>query len=390
VKRIFTTFLIAVLLPGIFSMALQNTPNHVKYIAQTGDGIFSVLRKYELEKSNCNLQYFSKINNLEDNQSLKKDQVYELPIIIKTYDGVSIRSTIGDNNLDLAKAIQDFNNKMLELGLKNQAYTENNELWIPHNLMECDYPKPQVAVLTEGKFPIFGPKYSNIEPLGNELGGWVFYIVAGHGGPDPGAMAEINGKTVSEDEYAYDISLRLTRNLIAHGATAYAIIRDPNDGIRDEEILECDNDEYCYPNDPIPLSQMDRLRQRSNAINKLYTEYKKQGKKQLAICIHIDSRSNEKRVDMFFYHHSKSTIGKKYAETLHGIVKAKYDYYNPWRGYDGDVSSRDLFMLRETYPTTVYIELGNLQNPKDQSRFTIVSNRQAVADWFTEGLMKIE
>ncbi|MGB0432466.1 MAG: N-acetylmuramoyl-L-alanine amidase, partial [Bacteroidia bacterium] len=69
---------------------------------------------------------------------------------------------------------------------------------------------------------------------------------------------------------------------------------------------------------------------------------------------------------------------------------AKYDYYNPWRGYDGDVSSRDLFMLRETYPTTVYLELGNIQNAKDQDRFTIVSNRQAVADWLTDGLMKID
>ncbi|MBI1183893.1 N-acetylmuramoyl-L-alanine amidase [bacterium] len=383
-------FAIATLLLLLLSAAPQSEPQHVKYIAQTGDGIFSVLRKYGLDKSNCNYQYFFKINNIHDDKNLIRDAVYELPIRIFTYDDNSIRSTIGDNNMVLAKMIQDYNNLMVEAGLKNQNYTENKELWVPFNLLECDYPKVHAGVLTEGKFPIFGPQYSNIDPIDNSLNGWVYYIISGHGGPDPGAMAEIDGHTVSEDEYAYDISLRLTRNLIAHGATAYMITRDPNDGIRDTEYLECDNDEYCYPNDAIPLSQMDRLRQRSRAVNKLYTDYKKQGKKQLAICIHIDSRSTEKRVDMFFYHHAKSNSGKQYAETLYSTIKSKYDFYNPWRGYDGDVSARDLFMLRETYPTTVYIELGNLQNPKDQDRFTIVSNRQAVADWLTDGLLKIE
>lgn len=389
-NRFIPKLFVFLILLTLTSGAPQDLPNHVKYIAQTGDGIYAVLRKYGLEKSNCNLQYFFKINDLHTSKSLIKDQVYDLPIIIYTYDGTSIRSTIGDDNLEVAKTIQEFNERMLELGLKNQAYTENKELWVPHSFLECDYPSLAKPALTEGKFPIFGPNYSNIDPIDNSLSGWVFYIIGGHGGPDPGAMATIDGKTVSEDEYAYDISLRLTRNLIAHGATAYIITRDPNDGIRDEELLECDNDEYCYPNSAIPLSQMERLRQRSSAINKLYNEYKKSGKKQLAICLHIDSRGTEKRVDMFFYHHAKSAKGKKYANVLHNTIKSKYDYYNPWRGYDGDVSARDLYMLRETYPTTVYIELGNIQNEKDQDRFTMVSNRQAVADWLTDGLKKID
>lgn len=364
--------------------------DHVKYIAQTGDGIYAVLRKYELHKANCNLQYFFRVNDIRDDKGLIKNQVYELPIEIYKYDGVSIRSTIGDNNLSLAKSIEAYNEKMASVGLKNQSFKENNELWVPHSYLNCDYPSLAKPKLTEGKFPIFGPEYADIDPIDNRLSDWVFYVVGGHGGPDPGAMTEIDGYKVSEDEYAYDIALRLARNLISHGATAYVITRDPNDGIRDEAILECDDDETCYPDSKIPLRQLDRLRQRSKAINSLYTKYKKQGKKQLAICLHIDSRQNDKRVDMFFYHHTKSTRGKEIANVLHATIKEKYDYYNPWRGYDGDVSARDLYMLRETYPTTVYLELGNIQNPKDQGRFTIVSNRQAVADWLTDGLLKLD
>ena len=378
---------------GVFGLSTESLSaghDHVKYVAQKGDGIYALLRKYELNKGNCNLQYFFRVNDIRDDQNLIKDQLYELPIEVYPYDGVSIRTTIGDNNLSLAQSIEAYNERMVAAGLKHKTYQENKELWVPHSYLACDYPSLAKPKLTEGKFPIFGPEYADIDPIDDNLSGWVFYVVGGHGGPDPGAMTEINGQKVSEDEYAYDIALRLARNLISHGATAYVVTRDPNDGIRDDAILVCDEDETCYPNSKIPLKQIDRLRQRSKAINGLYSKYKKQGKKQLAICIHIDSRSNDKRVDMFFYHHINSKKGKEVANVLHATIKEKYDYYNPWRGYDGDVSARDLFMLRETYPTTVYLELGNIQNPKDQDRFTIVSNRQAVADWLTDGLLKIK
>ena len=41
----------------------------------------------------------------------------------------------------------------------------------------------------------------------------------------------------AEDEYAYDITLRLAKELLAHGAEVYIIIQDENDGIRDDFVL---------------------------------------------------------------------------------------------------------------------------------------------------------
>ena len=379
-------------MPFLLAQTTDTEQKFVKYVAQSGDGLFAVLRKYELDEESCNLQYFTKINDLHEDLSLIKDKVYNLPITVYSYNGISIRSTIGNENLELAVAIEKYNDKMHSQGLKHQSFKDNKELWVPHGLLNCSNLSTTMTTTTTntGKnFPLFGAKYAQVQPIDNSLNNWVFYIVGGHGGPDPGAVAEIDGVTVSEDEYAYDISLRLSRKLIQYGATAYMITRDDNDGIRDDKILACDKDETCYPSQKIPLNQMQRLRQRSKAVNDLYGKYKKAGKKQMALCIHIDSRSNEKRVDMFFYHHTKSTTGKKYAEILHQTIKEKYDFYNPWRGYDGDVSARDLYMLRETHPVTVYLELGNIQNPKDQGRFTLVGNRQAVADWLADGMKKL-
>ena len=90
---------------------------------------------------------------------------------------------------------------------------------------------------------------------------------------------------------------------------------------------------------------------------------------------------------MFFYHHPKSKSGKALAHNLKNTVNEKYQKYQKNRGYEGTVGSRNLYMLREPLPTTVYIELGNIRNAKDQKRFVLESNRQAVANWLADGLL---
>lgn len=133
-------------------------------------------------------------------------------------------------------------------------------------------------------------------------------MVSGHGGPDPGAMGVYAGKTISEDEYAYDITLRLAKELLAHGAMVYIIIQDENDGIRDERILEIDHDEVAYLGKTIPLNQVARLKQRVEIVNDLYKSNK--GKYQRLIVTHVDSRSVSQNIDVFFYHHEHSKNGK--------------------------------------------------------------------------------
>jgi N-acetylmuramoyl-L-alanine amidase len=45
-------------------------------------------------------------------------------------------------------------------------------------------------------------------------------------------------------------------------------------------------------------------------------------------------------------------------------------------------------MLRHADPVSTYIELGNINHPRDQKRLLEVSNRQAIANWLTLGLLK--
>jgi N-acetylmuramoyl-L-alanine amidase len=235
-------------------------------------------------------------------------------------------------------------------------------------------------------FKIFGVAYQDVKITGSRLKGAVYYLKSGHGGPDPGAMAKYQNHILCEDEYAYDVILRLGRKLIENGATVYFIIRDPNDGIRNDEYLKPDKDEYCYPNLTIPLNQVQRLKQRTNAINSVFDKNK--GKFQRMISIHVDSRSKGENIDVFFYHDKVSKKGKKAATILKNTFEDKYREHQPDRGYRGSVSERNLYVLTHSRPVSVFIELGNIQHSLDQKRIIDSNNRQALANWLAEGLIR--
>ncbi|UCG28127.1 MAG: N-acetylmuramoyl-L-alanine amidase [Bacteroidales bacterium] len=238
-----------------------------------------------------------------------------------------------------------------------------------------------------GRYPIFGKEYEMVERKDDQLEGAVFYLVSGHGGSDQGASIKKGNSMVCEDEYAYDITLRLARRLIEHGALVYMITRDNNDGIRPGEFLKPDSDETCYPDNPIPAKQTQRLRQRASAVNLLYRKNRFKTY-QRAVIIHLDSQSRSSNIDVYFYHHPNSRSGKELATILQQTLKEKYRINQPNRGYTGTVGTRNLYMLKKTTPVSVFIELGNIRNYRDQLRFLRENNRQALANWLCEGLIK--
>jgi len=245
--------------------------------------------------------------------------------------------------------------------------------------------KPATSASKALNFNLFGTRYANVEVKDNALKGAVYYLTSGHGGPDPGAMGKYQGHVVCEDEYAYDVTLRMARNLVEHGATVYMIVIDKNDGIRDDAFLTPDKDEVTYPNQTIPLNQVKRLHQRVEVINQLYN--KNGNKFQRFIEIHVDSRSKGENVDLFFYHDPKSKKGEEVAIILQKTFQNKYKEVQPNRGYSGTVSERNLYVLKNTYPVGVFIELANMNHERDIKRLIIPDNRQAVANWLTLGLI---
>lgn len=250
-------------------------------------------------------------------------------------------------------------------------------------------PKPTSEDSKQGgvkrKNKLFGKKYADYTVKSNKLKGAVFFLSSGHGGPDPGAIGKVDGHTLHEDEYAYDITLRLARRLLEEGATVHIIIQDAKDGIRDERYLANSRRETCM-GQAIPLNQVKRLKQRVDKINSLSRQSEEKYKR--GVFIHLDSRSQKKQLDVFFYHSKNSTNGKKLAGTMRETFRNQYQKHQPNRGFTGTVSSRELYVLDKTLPVGLFAELGNIQNSFDQRRFLDYNNRQALANWMCMGFIK--
>lgn len=232
--------------------------------------------------------------------------------------------------------------------------------------------------------PLFGKGQASFKVTSSELKGACFYLVSGHGGPDPGAIGRIGKAELHEDEYAYDIVLRLARNLMMKGAKVHIIIQDAKDGIRDDRYLKNSKRETCMGS-PIPFNQARRLQQRSQKINELFKRDKYAYKR--AIFVHVDSRSKSRRTDVFFYHQEKNSESKQLAKTMRTTFTHKYKKHQPGRGFSGTVGSRNLYVLRHTTPASLFVELGNIQNSFDQQRIILSGNRQALANWLCEGFV---
>ncbi len=378
---------------------------------RTGDDAVALLQRYHLYDFSCNIEQFFRLNGLKEDYRLKKNTSYILPVVIVPYNGKSIRSTLQITDWRQAKRIETYNRNALAEALRPDDFLTTRQLWLPWHELHCpDATKAPIpvaeATTAKGKptrtivaeigtgpdkrnFAIFGKKNENTPLLSQKLKGKVFYLISGHGGPDSGAQGKRAGRTLCEDEYAYDVTLRLLKLLLSHGASAYMIVRDPNDGIRDDEILTCDQDEQVWGGLTIPRPQKERLRQRTDLINDLTAQNLLKGATdQTIIEIHVDSRSRDTKTDVFFYYRPDSELSKALALKMHQTFLLKYLKKRGGRGYTGSVTSRHLHTLKETTtPKAVYIELANIRNDWDQQRLVLKNNRQAVANWLCQTLL---
>ncbi len=234
--------------------------------------------------------------------------------------------------------------------------------------------------------PLFGSKYATVERLDDALEGAVIYLVSGHGGPDPGGMGKLDGHTLSEDEYAYDVMLRFGRRLMEHGAKVHFIIKDLNDGIRDERFLRPDADEVSYWGARIPANQKARLQQRVDVVNSLYRKDRASDYRR-CFALHVDARPKAQDIDIFFYYQSGNVVGKRLAQTLRDTIRQNYRENQPGRGYEGSVTTRGLYVLNKCDAPLVFMELGNIHHARDQVRLVEANNRQAIANWLCEGVI---
>ncbi len=442
--RIFSLIVFTLIVNSIF--AKEPAKDYITVTAKKGQGAYAILRKYQLLDNQSNIDRFYEINKLKKNSELEIGKSYKLPIRIASFDGNTIRTTLNIKDYDKAKEIQEYNESIVNAKVKNKSFIKDKKLWVPEHyvvnlkatkktLIREEYvskkenttplEKDKRELIAEERLsleevkelelayinkleevtsgvnnlvrkvsnkmlsvPLFGNLSEDVPVETDELKDNVFYIVPGHGGPDPGAVYKDEDNMFCEDEYAYDVSLRLARNLMTKGATVYVIVHDKNDGIRDERYLECDTDETCIGRHEMPESQIKRLRQGMIVTNQLYFKHHMEGfKNQWMISLHIDSQSESERQDVFFYYKDGNKKSKKKTKHLRSIFADKYKKHQG-REYTGTISARGLYVINNSEPDPIFIELANIRNKHDRERICSSGNRQLLADWIMEGFIQ--
>lgn len=365
--------------------------DYVEAKPKKGFGLESFLKYHLIKADNANINKFKELNeSLIDNKiNLSLSKSYKLPIQIHKYNGKSIRSSIGISDYNQAKKIEKYNVQLQKKKIKRKFYKEDKLIWVPEELLNdaSEVTKKALSRPKSSKELLYGPNYSFVEIQNYKLENCVFYLISGHGGPDPGAIGNKNGKELHEDEYAYDVILRLGRKLMEYGAIVYHIVQDSADGIRESKFLNNSDSEIHLGGSKIPTDQLERLSSRVKIVNSLYETNLDPDVQQYAIEIHVDSRLTKQNIDIFFYHKEGDDRGKKLADVIKTTIEKKYAKAQPGRGYEGTLSSRNLYMVKNLNPTTVFIEIGNIQNSRDQIRIMEPNNRQAMANWISSGIL---
>ncbi len=415
-----------------------NAEDYVKVLCKNGDGIHNLLLRYQLPTIPAYEKKFLELNKgkFTKDKGLILGESYNVPVRIIKLNGRPYSSVLSGMGADKLSKIEDYNKNLFSRGIKPDRLRARNEVWVPALDMKSsdlaintaerkkknssvrgkaksdksdkkddapdkadkadkqdtrdrdDSPAATEKSHKKGKLtPTSGLFNEKVVRTDNSLSGCVYYLDPGHGGPDPGAVGNKNGYELCEDEYAYDITLRLAKKLMEHGAKVYMTIHDPKDGIRDMQYLNNSYDEKYPDGTEITNVSAERLGKRASIINNLYARHKKTARLQRTVVIHVDSRITDKRIDIFFYYKPECEEGREFTNTLLNAIKKKYNSVQPGRGYFGTVTERNLYMLRKSLPVAAYIELGNIQNPKDQIRLIEKDNRQAIANWLCLGLI---
>jgi len=271
--------------------------------------------------------------------------------------------------------------------------TKNQTTKVPEQQIDSQYQK---KIESGSKFPngLEFNKSAEINPR-EYLPKRLIILDPGHGGIDTGATIE----GISEDEVAYDITVRVRQLLLQEGYSVHQTVYDRKTKFTPLEKLVSNREEFLVDGRGVKTKLTRRfLGKRCQIINNFYD----QQDEPILVSIHVNSL-------YFFvqgaciYYPSEKTYGseetekrsKKLAEAVktslkeHNIPTYSIDFLGFELDFLPDTKNFDNFRLaifKTRLEDKILVECGNLQNGNDQRRLLDPREREKMAVAIYKGI----
>jgi N-acetylmuramoyl-L-alanine amidase len=400
-----------------FSCAAQTPALTQTYVVQNGDSLWEIAEQFSM--SVAELKQLNRLNSnrIYPGQTLRiRSSFVDDEYVVKRGDTLSEIAEQFSIGLTELKRMNGLTSNRIRVGQKLKLRMHVEEL-VTENGPYYFYSPKAAAQQSKGyreapsKKPI--EDYRNARNLmrvfnadidarirqygrgkSQPLKGWRIVLDPGHGGRDPGAIvSNVDGVNrsvhVVEDEYVYDIALRLYRKLRFSGAAVEMTVISPNHLIRNNEPAtvtfvheqnEVYNDDNANRKNSFSVRPaLSNITQRVKIANRFF----KGGKRTLFVSLHADNSPNRPKGPLVIYLNQKGKINTQSRAFAQVMQKA---LHHP--GLSAQIAGRNLAVLRGNQAQAeILVEIRNVHDKGEAWALRFHDKRDPDAERIFSGIL---